>query len=85
MNIDFEKWNINMRKELTVPPFLKSLINYFVTLIYSIVHTNILEIAGSMYLADEETELQTFTEDLQENSHCWKSNLGTLEGQRQKG
>jgi hypothetical protein len=83
VNIDFEKWNLKMRKFMSLPLF-KEFDRLFG---YNNVFQRTHEIFESsfIYLADEETELRYKGGEFLANHCSWKNHFGGFEGQRQKG
>lgn len=84
LNINFEKWNLMMRKELSYPLFKEmDLLLGYENLIS---RTHDFFSSSMIYLADEELEMSFNDQaEVMENKHVWFNHLGGFEGQRQKG
>uniref|UniRef100_A0AB38ZJM5 RNA-directed RNA polymerase L n=1 Tax=Anourosorex squamipes rhabdovirus TaxID=3139458 RepID=A0AB38ZJM5_9RHAB len=82
-NIDFEKWNSNMRGELANSIFSQLDQIFGFKQIYTRTHQIFKE--STIYLTDGTLEIIPEEDDLQDGPGVWRNHLGGFEGLRQKG
>nr|WPV62759.1 MAG: RNA-dependent RNA polymerase [Wufeng shrew rhabdovirus 3] len=82
-NIDFEKWNSNMRGELANTLFVELDKIFGLNNIYARTH-DIFE-KSTIYLTDGTLHIDTSDNDLLDGPGVWHNHLGGFEGLRQKG
>lgn len=83
MNIDFEKWNTNMRHEVVQPIFQEFDKLFGYTNLFQRTHPFFSD--SWIYLADDSAQFDIREGDFVENDYAWKGHQGGLEGLRQKG
>lgn len=83
LNMDFEKWNTNMRSVITDEYF--QMMDHLMGYNNLIKRTHSFFSEAKLYSASADAELETTENDLKENDYCWSGHLGGLEGLRQGG
>lgn len=83
LNIDFEKWNLMMRQDVSLPLFdsFDKLLGY--GNVYKRTHKYFYN--SKIYVANEEAKIEVANGDLEEGPYCCSGHTGGFEGQRQKG